>query len=105
MLPFYMSAQHPKFKDPDQEFLDRVRRFLCTINPQLTDADFLELRASRYRFAQPICPPRFLEGLPPTQLPVRGLWAADTSYYYPEDRGIAESIQFGRTLARQALHG
>ena len=104
-VPFYMSAQHPKFKDPDQEFLDRVRRYLRTINPQLIDSDFLEFRASRYRFAQPICPPQFLDGLPPARLPVQGLWAADTSYYYPEDRGIAESIQFGRNLARQAMEG
>jgi hypothetical protein len=25
---------------------------------------------------------------------------ADTSYYYPEDRGISESIAFGRSMAR-----
>jgi hypothetical protein len=28
---------------------------------------------------------------------------ADTSYYYPEDRGISESIGFGRRLAKDAL--
>jgi hypothetical protein len=33
---------------------------------------------------------------------VRGLWAADTSYYYPEDRGISESVEFGRNMARLA---
>jgi protoporphyrinogen oxidase len=101
-VPFYMPGSHPKFQEPDQKFLDRVRRYLLTINPELTDSDFLELRASRYRFAQPICPPQFLDGLPPVRLPVEGLWVADTSYYYPEDRGIAESIQFGRDIARQA---
>jgi hypothetical protein len=30
------------------------------------------------------------------------LWVADTSYYYPEDRGISESIGFGRKMAREA---
>jgi len=35
-------------------------------------------------------------------LPIEGLWVADTSYYYPEDRGISESIHFGRNLARAA---
>ena len=34
--------------------------------------------------------------------PVQGLWVADTSYYYPEDRGISESIGFGRKMAREA---
>ena len=30
---------------------------------------------------------------------------ADTSYYYPEDRGISESIGFGRKMAREAARG
>ena len=101
-VPFYMPGEHPKFQEPDQAFLDKVKRYLQKINPQLTDADFLEMRASRYRYAQPICDPGYLEHLPPVELPVRGLWAADTSYYYPEDRGISESIDFGRKMAIQA---
>ena len=36
-------------------------------------------------------------------IPVEGLWVADTSYYYPEDRGISESIHFGRQLAKDAV--
>jgi hypothetical protein len=35
-------------------------------------------------------------------LPIAGLWAADTSHYYPEDRGISESIGFGRQMAKDA---
>jgi protoporphyrinogen oxidase len=77
-----------------------VKRYLKKINPDLLDADFIELRASRYRFAQPICEPGYLDRLPPVALPVTGLWVADTSYYYPEDRGISESIAFGRGMAR-----
>jgi hypothetical protein len=48
------------------------------------------------------CEPGYLERLPPVALPIRGLWLADTSYYYPEDRGISESIDFGRSMARMA---
>ena len=101
-VPFYMPGEHPKFAEPDQNFLDKVRRYLKKINPDLSDADFIDLRASRYRYAQPICEPSFLERLPAPALPVEGLWVADTSYYYPEDRGISESIHFGRNLAREA---
>jgi len=101
-VPFYMPGEHPKFAEADQNFLDKVRRYLKKINPGLSDADFIDLRASRYRYAQPICEPGFLERLPAPALPVKGLWVADTSYYYPEDRGISESIQFGRNLAREA---
>ena len=83
-------------------FLDKVKAYLLRINPTLTADDILEMRASRYRYAQPICEPGFLERLPPAKTPVEGLWIADTSYYYPEDRGISESIEFGRRMARDA---
>lgn len=101
-VPFYMPAEHPKFAEADGVFLDKVRHYLKRINPALTDADFIDLHASRYRYAQPICGPAYLDTLPPAELPVKGLWAADTSYYYPEDRGISESIGFGRGMARKA---
>lgn len=101
-VPFYMPGEHPKFAEPDQEFLDKVRRYFKKINTDLRDEDFIELRASRYRYAQPICDPGYLDRLPPVSLPIKGLWVADTSYYYPEDRGISESIDFGRKMARDA---
>ncbi len=102
-VPFYMPGEHPKFTEPDQAFLDKVRRYFKKINPMLCDDDFIDLRASRYRYAQPICEPGYLDKLPPVALPVIGLWVADTSYYYPEDRGISESIEFGRKMAKQVV--
>jgi protoporphyrinogen oxidase len=101
-VPFYMPGEHPKYAEPDQAFLDKVKRYFKKINPALQDADFLAMHASRYRYAQPICEPGFLDRLPPAKLPVQGLWVADTSHYYPEDRGISESIGFGRQLAKDA---
>jgi protoporphyrinogen oxidase len=102
-VPFYMPGEHPKFAEPDEAFLAKVKRYLMKINPELTEQDFLAMRASRYRYAQPICDPGYLNKLPPVALPVEGLWVADTSYYYPEDRGISESIGFGRQLAKDVM--
>jgi protoporphyrinogen oxidase len=101
-VPFYMPGEHAKFQDSNEVFLEKVKSYFKKINPSLEDSDFLDMRASRYRYAQPICPPGYLEQLPPAELPVKGLWVADTSYYYPEDRGISESIGFGRNLAKMA---
>jgi protoporphyrinogen oxidase len=101
-VPFYMPGEHPKYQDSDEVFLEKVRRYCMKINPQLVESDFIDMRASRYRYAQPICDPGYLDRLPPAALPIKGLWVADTSYYYPEDRGISESIGFGRNLATSA---
>jgi protoporphyrinogen oxidase len=84
-VPFYMPGEHPKFADSNEVFTGKVRRYLKKINPELSDDDFMDIRASRYRHAQPICDPCYLRKLPPVALPIKGLWVADTSYYYPED--------------------
>ncbi|EDZ99587.1 conserved hypothetical protein [Burkholderia sp. H160] len=75
--------------------------YLMKVNPRLTSDDFIEVRASRYRYAQPVCEPGFLDRQPPIQLPVEGLLVADTSYYYPEDRGISESIGLARKMGSE----
>ncbi|MBB3048504.1 protoporphyrinogen oxidase [Litorivivens lipolytica] len=101
-VPYYVPGEHPVYADSDEVFIDKITGYFKRINPELQDSDFLSFHVHRYRYAQPICEPGFLERLPPVDLPVEGLWAADTSYYYPEDRGISESIDFGRDMARQA---
>ena len=101
-VPFYMPGEHPKYGEPDAAFIEKVKHYIKLINPSITDEDFLDVRANRYRYAQPICPPGYMESIPHRKLPVNGLWVADTSHYYPEDRGISESIDFGRMLAREA---
>lgn len=99
-VPFYMPGEHRKYAEPDEVFKVKVRNYLKTINPDLADTDILAIHVNRYRFAQPICSPGYLDTLPPIALPITGLFVADTSYYYPQDRGISESIQMGRDIAR-----
>jgi protoporphyrinogen oxidase len=102
-VPFYMPGEHPKFAESNDVFLMKVRKYIMRINPDITEEDFIDIKASRYHHAQPICDPGYLSRLPDRKLPVQGLWVADTSYYYPEDRGISESIGFGRSMAKDVV--
>ena len=43
-----------------------------------------------------LCLPCF----PQVQTSIAGLQIADTCFYYPEDRGISESVRFGKLMAR-----
>ena len=98
-IPYYMPPTQPKWGWSDQDFIDEAFGYLRRINGALTEADLLDARVSRLRYAQPVCGPNFRDRLPPVRTPIEGLFAADTSYYYPEDRGIAESVRLGRTMA------
>lgn len=101
-VPFYIPANHPDYQRPNEAFIADAWACLKAINPQLSDIDLLASHCSRYRFAQPVCGVQFQRSLPPLQ-PFPGVFTADTTAYYPEDRGISESIDFGRKLARLAV--
>jgi len=99
-VPFYMPADHPDYGRPNGAFIADSIACLKAINPSLEDSDILASQCSRYRYAQPVCGTHFLDSLPPLN-PIANVWIADTTVYYPEDRGISESVGFGRNLARQ----
>jgi protoporphyrinogen oxidase len=102
-VPFYLPQSHASFLEPNEKFVEKVKTYIKMMNTNIGDEDFLEARVSRYQYAQPICSPGFAEKLPPIQIPIDGLWIADTSYYYPEDRGLSESISLGRKIARSVI--
>ncbi|SEH07146.1 NAD(P)/FAD-dependent oxidoreductase [Candidatus Venteria ishoeyi] len=100
--PYYMPATHPKYNKDKHTFLEEVTAYLLKINPAFKKDWILASQVSRYEFAQTICPPDFYQCLPPMQTPITGFIMADTSYYYPEDRSISESVKLGKTLAKLA---
>jgi len=101
-VPYYMPQSHPKFSWSDEAIINEATGYLKKLNPELGDADILSVSASRYAYAQPICQPGFASLLPPIRGKLDNLLIADTSYYYPEDRSIAESVQLGKQLAEMA---
>jgi protoporphyrinogen oxidase len=102
-VPYYLPPEHAKFGRSDAEFLDEAFGYLRRLNPALDTGDIRASKVGRLRHAQPICTPGFLEKLPAVQSPIAGLQIADTSYYYPEDRGISESTRFGRAMAERIV--
>jgi protoporphyrinogen oxidase len=100
--PFYMPQTHPKWNQPAQAFVDETVAAMQLIRPDWGRSDLVEGTASRYEFSQTVCSPGFYEALPPMQSAMQGLFLADTSHYYPEDRSIHESMKLGQRLAAMA---
>ncbi len=97
-VPYYMPVDHPKFSWPDQKLLDEAFGYLKLINPTLEQSDIVSSYVGRLKHAQPICEPGFAAKLPPIQTPIAGLQIADTCFYYPEDRGISESVRLAKEM-------
>jgi protoporphyrinogen oxidase len=102
-VPYYMPTSHPKFSWPDQQLIDEAFGYIQRINPQIATDDILASYVGRLRHAQPICEPGFAAKIPPIQTPIAGLKIADTCFYYPEDRGISESVRLAREIVEQGL--
>jgi protoporphyrinogen oxidase len=98
-VPYYMPVTNVKFSWPDDALLSEAFTCLRRINPELTVDDIVATKVARLRYGQPICEPGFAAKIPPMQTPIAGLQIADTCYYYPEDRGIAESVRLGSEMA------
>ena len=100
-VPYYMPVTNPKFGWPDDRLVDEAFGYLQRVNPELTREDVVSTYVGRLRHAQPICEPGFAAKLPPVQTPIAGLQIADTAFYYPEDRGIAESVRLAKEMVER----
>jgi protoporphyrinogen oxidase len=102
-IPYYMPVTHPKFSKNDAFFRAEGFGYLKLLNPALREDDIVALYVGRLRHAQPVCPPGFAAMLPPVETSIEGLQIADTCFYYPEDRGISESVRLGKLMAERVL--
>jgi protoporphyrinogen oxidase len=98
-VPYYMPVTHPKFSWSSEQLLAEAFGYIQRINPDITPDDIISSYVARLRHAQPICEPGFSAKIPPVQTPIEGLQIADTCFYYPEDRGISESVRLAREMA------
>jgi protoporphyrinogen oxidase len=100
-VPYYMPNDNIKFTWTDQELLDEAFGYLQRVKPELTRDDIVAAHVARLRYAQPVCEPGFAAKILPILTPITGLQIADTCFYYPEDRGISESVRLGREMAER----
>jgi protoporphyrinogen oxidase len=99
-VPYYMPTTNRKFSWTDDELVQDAFGCLVELNPDLLPEDIIDTKVARLRDAQPICDVGFAAKIPPVQTWISGLQIADTCFYYPEDRSIAESVRLGRDMAR-----
>ena len=98
-VPYYMPITNSRFSDSDDVYRSKIRTYFKEINKELSDDDFVDIQVSRYRYAQPICGMEYMKTIPDIKMENERIYIADTSYYYPEDRGISEGIKIARKIA------
>lgn len=85
------------------ELLTLVAPHLRKLNPDFDLSWVQQYHHHRVDGAQPIIGRNYGQRIPPHRTPFRGLYLANTTQIFPEDRGTNYSIRMGRQVARMAL--
>lgn len=102
-LTNYLTREHPLYKMSHEELLQEYLPHLRKIN---TNFDPSWIQASYHQVvnaAQPIIGVDYLKRMPSYRTPVSGVYLANTTQVYPQDRGTNYSVRMGRLVARMAI--
>jgi protoporphyrinogen oxidase len=98
-LSKYLEPEHPYFTMPDDQLIDEYIPFLQQINPEFRRSWIEQAWVFRERSAQPIIPLNYGERIPDHRTGLPGLYLANTTQIYPEDRGTNYSVRLGNQIA------
>lgn len=96
----YLSTSDSMFLMSDQEVIEYALPYVKKIFPEFTDDWLIKAHVWRAEYSQPVITKNYSEFIPPSELPVKGLWLATMAQIYPEDRGTNYAVKFGREVGR-----
>ncbi len=98
-LSKYLETDHPYFTMPDEELIATYLPYLKRVNPDFDPSWVKNTWVFRERAAQPIIPLNYSTMIPSHRTPLDGLYLANTTQIYPEDRGTNYSVRLGNDIA------
>ena len=102
-LSNYPSRQNPIYQMSGEDLLKDFLPHLRKINPSFDPSWIEEYYHHRVDAAQPIIGVNYSQRIPDVRTPIKGLYLANTTQIYPEDRGTNYSVRLGRQVADMAL--
>ena len=98
-LSNYLGTDHPLYRLDKEALLEEYLPHLRKINPDFDESWIEESYHHRVDAAQPIIGTGYSARIPEHRTPIRGLYLANTTQIYPEDRGTNYSVRLGRRVA------
>ncbi len=95
----YLEKGHPYFSMSDEELWAVYRPYLARINPEFDDSWVTGRWVFKGADAQPVFTVENAGRVPPHRTPIAGLYLANMSQIFPEDRGQNYSIRLGEQVA------
>ena len=102
-LSNYLSQEHPLYQMDHAELLAEYVPHLRKVNPAFDESWIETSYHHRVDGAQPIIGTNYSSRIPDHRTPIRGLYLANTTQVYPQDRGTNYSVRMGRHVAGLAM--
>ncbi|HXB96755.1 MAG TPA: FAD-dependent oxidoreductase [bacterium] len=100
----YLNTEDPFFTASNEAVLAEFYRHLKPVLPVFQEGMVLKAHVMRADYTQPIVTPGYGGRIPPHRLPVVGLYLANLTQIFPEDRGMSYSVALGHKAAG-LIHG
>lgn len=101
---YYIGSYRPHdseiFGLREEEIVSRWFTYLKKIHPQFDAAQVIEKHLFKLKFAQHIVDTTYQAKIPEYQTPLPGLFLANFSQIYPEDRGTNFAVREGNNIAK-----
>jgi protoporphyrinogen oxidase len=101
----YLSRESEYYSMSPEQLLAAYEPHLKKINRNFDKSWVEQLWCFREDAAQPVIGLNYSDYLPDFQTPVPGLYLANTTQIYPEDRGMNYSVRLGNQIAARVLSG
>lgn len=95
----YLSIQDELYKLSNEEIKNKFFSYLKNINSLFDEKDVIEWRVIREPFTQPIIPVNYSKIKMDYKCNIDGLYFANMSMIYPEDRGMSYSVKIANEVA------
>lgn len=100
-LSRYMELDNPAWERGDDDLFADYVPHLRKLNPAFDPSWVKNRWVFRERAAQPVITLNYSERIPERRTPLAGLYLANTTQIYPEDRGTNYSVRLGNEIAEQ----
>ncbi len=100
----YLPSDHAYFSLTAKELFNRFFYHLQKINPNLTKKDIKKYFLFKNKYAQHLVEKNFSQNIPDYQTPISGLYLANFTQIFPEDRGTSAAIREAEKLTNLVLN-
>ena len=102
-LARYLDTQDAFFRAPEAEVLATYYQHLKDVCPAFDPSLVEKAHVMRADYTQPLVTPGYGARIPGLALPIQGLYMANMTQIFPEDRGMSYSIGLGSKVAALVL--